>query len=219
MRISAGAVFFLCWVNALSVWAEPEEINKRGCRDCHRFSTEEKQYKKGPDLFYAGDKFIKNWLQEFLQSPVMIREVVYVQGLDNPSLSPEKNQPHLALTKEESVRIADFLMTLRLPGLKTGKVNGKPLSKGQRAKAKILFERSFGCISCHKALNLVGKVRGGISGPSLLNAGLRLNADWVFHWLQTPGKFLPKGRMPVYDLDDDTTIHIAKYILSIRKKP
>ena len=219
MRAGIIVVFLLFRVSVSLVWAEPDEIDKKGCRDCHRFSSEGKQTKEGPDLFYAGDKFIKNWLQEFLQSPVMIREVVYVQGLDNPSLSPEKNQPHLALTKEESVRIADFLMTLRLPGLKTGKVNGKPLSKGQRAKAKILFERSFGCISCHKALNLVGKVRGGISGPSLLNAGLRLNADWVFHWLQTPGKFLPKGRMPVYDLDDDTTIHIAKYILSIRKKP
>mgnify|MGYP000034613681 CR=1 FL=1 len=219
MRISAGAVFFLCWVNALSVWAEPEEINKRGCRDCHRLSSEEKQYKKGPDLFYAGDKFHRNWLKEFLQSPVVIHKAVYISDPDHYSGKPETNQPHIALTKDESERISDFLMTLRLPGLVTGKINEEPLSKVARAEAKILFERNFGCIACHKVLNLVGKVRGGVSGPSLVDSGLRLKSDWIFHWLKTPKKFLSKGRMPVFDLDDETAIHLTKYIFSIRTKP
>ena len=219
MRISAGAVFFLCWVNALSVWAEPEEINKRGCRDCHRFSTEEKQYKKGPDLFYAGDKFRRNWLKEFLQSPVVIRKVVYISDPDYQNGTPETNQPHIALTKEESESISDFLMTLRLPGLETGKIDGEPLSKGEQVQAKMLFERNFGCISCHRTLNLVGKVRGGVSGPSLINSGLRLKPDWVFHWLKTPKRFMSKGRMPVFDLDEETAIRITKYILSIRTSP
>jgi len=66
-------------------------------------------------------------------------------------------------------------------------------------------------------LNLVGKVRGGVSGPSLVNSGLRLKPDWIFHWLKTPQKCMYEGRMPVFDLDDQTTIRITKYILSIRK--
>ena len=219
MKAGIVVVFLLCWVSVLSVWAEPKEIDKKGCRDCHRFSSKEKQTTNGPDLFYAGDKFLKNWLKEFLQSPVVIRKVVYVSDPDFPSGKPEANQPHVALTKEESERISDFLMTLRLPGLEIDKIDKESLSKGERTQAKILFERNFGCISCHETLNLVGRVRGGVSGPSLVNSGSRLKSDWIFHWLKTPKKFLYKGRMPVFDLDDETAIHLTKYILSIRTKP
>ena len=109
-----------------------------------------------------------------------------------------------------------FLVKLRLPKLEAGKVTAESLSKGKRARAKMLFERNFGCISCHRALNLVGKVRGGISGPSLIDSRLRLKSDWIFHWLKTPEMFMYEGRMPVFNLDEETAILITKYILSIR---
>ena len=219
MRIGVSVVLLLlCWMSTLSVWAEPGEIKKKRCRDCHRFSSEEKQTKKGPDLFYAGDKFHVNWLKEFLQSPIVIRKMVYVSDSEYSKGKFVASQPHVALVKDESERVSDFLMTLRVPGLETGKIYVEPLSKGDRAQAKILFERKFGCISCHEVLNLVGKARGGVSGPSLIDSGLRLKPDWVFHWLRTPRKFLLKGRMPLYDLDESTAIQITKYILSIRKK-
>jgi len=219
MRCVTGVVFLLFWMSVSSVWAVPKEIDKYRCKDCHRFSSKEKPAKKGPDLFYAGDKFLKNWLKEFLQSPVIIRKVVYVQDLDYSGGRPEANQLHLALAKDESERISDFLITFRLSDLEKGKIDGELLSKGERARAKILFERNLGCISCHQALNLVGKVRGGVSGPSLIDSGLRLKPDWIFHWLKTPKKFLPRGRMPIFDLDEETAIQITKYILSIRTKP
>ena len=219
MRISISVVLLLCWVSVLSVWAEPEEIKKKGCSDCHRFSSKEKKTKEGQDLFYAGDKFHRNWLEEFLQSPVVIRKVIYVSDPDYPDGKPKMNQPHVSLAVNESEKISDFLMTLSLPDLEIGMINEEPLSKGEQARAKVLFERNFGCISCHEALNLVGKVRGGVSGPSLVNSRLRLKSDWIYHWLQTPKKFLSKGRMPLYDLNQETAINITKYILSIRTKP
>ena len=200
------------------VWAEPEEINKAGCRDCHRFSPKEKQTKEGPDLFYSGDKFNRKWLREFLESPIVIRKVVYAFSLEYPEGKPKANQLHLALTKNESERISDFLMTLRLPGLEKDKINEKPLSRGMRARVKILFERKFGCTSCHETLNLVGRVRGGISGPSLVDAGLRLKPDWIFNFLKTPKFYLSKGRMPLFDLDEETAMQITKYILTVRSK-
>jgi len=52
----------------------------------------------------------------------------------------------------------------------------------------------------------------------LVDSGLRLEPDWVFHWLKSPEKFLPRGRMPVFNLDDETAIRITKYVLSIRTK-
>ena len=47
MRIGIGVLLLLCWVNVLLVWAEPEEITKKGCRDCHRFSSKENIKPKG----------------------------------------------------------------------------------------------------------------------------------------------------------------------------
>ena len=205
-------------LNCSLVWAEPPEINNKGCRDCHRFSSKETKLKQGPDLFYTGDKFHRNWLEKFLESPIVIRKVIYAPGSEYPEGKPEASQPHLALTKSESARISDFLMTLRLPGLEKDKIDEEPLSKDKRVRLKILFERNFGCTSCHETLNLVGKVRGGISGPSLVDAGKRLKPDWIFNWLRTPTKFLSKGRMPVFNFYEETVILITKYILTIRTK-
>ena len=217
MRIIITILLFCCWGSVLIVCAEPEEIGKKGCRECHRFSAEEKESNKGPDLFYAGDKFYKNWLNKFLQSPTVIREMNFFSDSGFFNEKANASEPHVALTKEGAKRVSNFLMTLRLPNFGAGKVNGKPLSKAESARAKMLFERNFGCISCHRALNLVGKFRGGVSGPSLVNSGLRLKPDWVFHWLKTPQKFMYKGRMPVFNLDEETTTRLTKYILSIRK--
>ncbi|SVB96036.1 uncharacterized protein METZ01_LOCUS248890, partial [marine metagenome] len=181
-----STLLFWYFGSVFPVWAEPEEIGANGCRECHRLSSKEKQSDKGPDLFYAGDKFYKNWLNKFLQSPTVIREVNVFSESDFLGKKHKASNPHVALAKEGAERVASFLMTLRLPNLEVGKVNKEPLSKGERAQTKMLFERSFGCISCHRALNLVGKVRGGVSGPSLVNSGLRLKPDWIFHWLKTP---------------------------------
>ena len=214
-----STLLFWYFGSVFPVWAEPEEIDTNGCRECHRLSSKEKKSNKGPDLFYAGDKFSKNWLNKFLQSPTVIREVNIFLESDFLGEKNKASHPHVALAKEGAERVANFLMTLRLPNLEVGKVNNEPLSKGERAQTKVLFERRFGCISCHRALNLVGKVRGGVSGPSLVNSGLRLKPDWIFNWLKTPQKFMYEGRMPVFDLDDQTTIRITKYIYGMRTNP
>ena len=219
MRIAVSALLFWYFGSVCPVLAEPEEIGANGCRKCHRLSSKENKSNKGPDLFYAGNKFYKNWLNKFLQSPTVIREVNVFSGSNLLREESKEIDPHVALKKEESERVANFLMTLRLPSLELGKVNEEPLSKGESARAKVLFERTYGCISCHRALNLVGKVRGGVSGPSLVDSGLRLKPDWIFNWLKTPQKFMYEGRMPVFDLDDQTTIRITKYIYGIRTNP
>ena len=219
MRIVVSILLFLCCGSALPVWAEPGEIGEKGCKECHRFSSDEKKFYKGPDLFFAGNKFYKNWLTKFLQTPVVIREVNVYSGSNLLREESKAIDSHVALKEDESERVTNFLMTLRLPNLELGKVNEEPLSKVERARAKVLFERTFGCISCHRALNLVGKVRGGVSGPSLINSGERLKPDWVFHWLKTPQQFMHEGRMPVFDMNEETTVLITKYILSIRKNP
>ena len=75
MRIIVSALLFWYFGSVFPAWAEPEEIGANGCRECHRLSSKEKKSDRGPDLFYAGNKFYKNWLNKFLQSPMVIREV------------------------------------------------------------------------------------------------------------------------------------------------
>ncbi|MFQ5444530.1 MAG: hypothetical protein ACE5EK_07930, partial [Nitrospinales bacterium] len=62
------------------------------------------------------------------------------------------------------------------------------------------------------------KVRGGISGPSLVDAGNRLQPDWIYNWLKTPRRFEPKGRMPILNLDDETAVLLTKFLETLKKE-
>lgn len=190
---------------------------RHGCTECHRFSADDSQESaKGPDLFYAGDKFQEKWLQSFLRKPVMVRKAGYSGDPGFLRGEPTLTQPHPALADKDAAEMAQYLLSLKHPDLLTGKVDDEPLSKGKRARVKILFERDFSCIACHEGINLAGKARGGVSGPSLADAGNRLQPDWVYSWLQSPKIFLDKGRMPVYDLEDETAVLLTKYLMTLQ---
>lgn len=208
--------FLIGWLIIVSpVQADSTLPEKLGCSSCHRFSAEKSpEQNKGPDLFYAGDKFQKPWLLKFLRSPVVVRKAGTSTDPDFLKASP--TPPHPTLSEKEALAMADYLMSLHIPNLAKGYVDDAPMTKGNKVRIKILFERNYGCIACHEGINLAGQARGGISGPSLANAGNRLTADWVFNWLKTPEKFLVRGRMPFFNLDDESAIKLTKYILSLK---
>ena len=104
-----------------------------------------------------------------------------------------------------------------LPNLPAKEIQNT-LTKAQIAKAKYEFERTFSCISCHQSLNLAGKPRGGISGPSLVNAGNRLQANWVANWLKNPKTFSEKSRMPVYKMDNETRLRFTQFIMTLKNE-
>lgn len=205
---------WLLWVTP--VQAESILAEKYDCSSCHRLTVEDSlESHNAPDLFYAGNKFQRPWLEKFLQMPVIVRKAGVSTDPDFLKKSSTQS-PHPALTKPEAIAMTDYLLSLTLPDLPHGKVEDVPLTKGNRVRVKILFERNYGCIACHEGINLAGQARGGISGPSLANAGNRLTADWIFNWLKTPKKFVTRGRMPLYNLDDESAIKLTKYILSLK---
>ena len=67
-------------------------------------------------------------------------------------------------------------------------------------------------------MNLAGKSRGGISGPSLIDAGNRLQASWVANWLKNPKMFSEKSRMPIYKMDDETRLRFTQFIMALKKE-
>ncbi|PIQ97921.1 MAG: hypothetical protein COV67_01690 [Nitrospinae bacterium CG11_big_fil_rev_8_21_14_0_20_56_8] len=213
MLILSFALFFLL---PGGLAAQPAAIQEKGCANCHRFSAEGETGTPAPDLFYAGNKFQKTWLNRFLQKPEVIRKSGYSGRADFPDgITPE---PHPALNAKEAQAVAEYLLSLKLPDLKSVPIDPQPLSKAQTARVKILFERDYGCIACHESINLAGKVRGGVSGPSLYDAGNRLQPEWIVQWIESPDRFMEKGRMPRPQLDGETAVNLAKYIMTLRKE-
>ena len=211
-------IFYLLisgWVLYSPILSNASLIEEKKCTACHRLSKIENE-KKGPDLFYAGNKFQSAWLEEYLQNPVTLRKT---GTINNPYFLKgelQNLQQHPILNKNDAVNITQELMAITLPGFPEEQIN--PLTKGQIAKTKYEFERTFSCISCHQSLNLAGKPRGGISGPSLIDAGNRLQASWVANWLKNPNMFSEKNRMPIYKMDDETRLRFTQFIMALKKE-
>ncbi len=203
------------WVLYSPKFSHASLIEEKNCSACHRLSKVEKE-KKGPDLFYAGNKYQDTWLEEYLQNPVTLRKAGTINNPDFLKRELQNPQQHPILNKNDALNITQELMLMTLPGLPEEKIN--PLTKGQIAKTKYEFERTFSCISCHQSLNLAGKPRGGISGPSLVNAGNRLKESWVANWLKNPKIFSNKSRMPVYKMNNETRLRFTKFIMTLKKE-
>jgi cbb3-type cytochrome oxidase cytochrome c subunit len=199
----------------LSTPASAGVLEDKSCGSCHRLKAEEtKKSFSGPDLHYAGNKFQPEWLKQFLKNPEVIRPAGFVTDLG--FLPKTDLPPHISSSKEDAKALTKELMTLKISAIPA--VNTEPLTKGLRAKIKYQFERTFGCISCHQSLNLAGKVRGGISGPSLVNAGNRLQADWVAEWLMAPETYTAKRRMPSYKMEPATLDQFTRFLMTLKKE-
>jgi len=200
------------------LWADASLIQKNGCDTCHRFSPEQEADDfTAPDLSYAGNKFQQPWLEKFLLSPEIIRKAGHTRDPGFLKGEPEFKSPHMSLPAPEAKSVAQHLMSLKLGGIETVFTDTTPLTKVQRVKTKMKFERDHGCIACHESYNLAQQPRGGISGPSLLDAGNRLQANWVYLWLKDPKTFLPKSRMPIFALDEEALSLMTRYVMSHKK--
>ena len=210
----------LCLGGLLSLFPlslEAGVLEENNCSTCHSLSSEDTEKKiSGPDLYYAGNKFQPEWLRQFLKVPAVVRPSGFITDPGFLKGSPENLVPHPSFPDEKANAIADKLMELKI--YEQTPVVRNALSKGQRAKIKYQFERTYGCISCHQSLNLAGKVRGGISGPSLVNAGNRLQADWIASWLQKPETYLSKSRMPRYKMDSVTQNLFVHFLMTLKKE-
>ena len=208
-------LFLICvWFLCQPICSHASLIEEKNCASCHRLSQEE-NIKKGPDLFYAGNKFQIHWLEKYLQNPVTLRKA---GAIHNPGfLKGQYANKHPLLLNEEAKKVAQELMGMTLLDLSVEKFQN-PLTKAQKAKTKYEFERTFSCISCHQSFNLAGKIRGGISGPSLVNAGNRLQANWVANWLKNPKIFSEKSRMPIYKMDNETRSRFTQFIMTLKSE-
>jgi len=189
VTVSVGAALLV--MTAPGYAAGGDAIFKKNCASCHYTDGPAKEKtiadqlaKKGPELWYAGSKFKKDWLVAWLQNPKQIRPLKY------NSLSDVNKGDHPKQSAGDAAATADFLMGLTSAEVKAGVITAKVTPQ-----AKAIFGKKMPCGGCHE-YSEKGEVRGGKSGPSLAGAGKRLNPDWVNAYLANIKVFKPVRDMP-----------------------
>ena len=202
-------------------------IEQNRCASCHDMSGNVAKTiadvlnKKAPDLFYAGSKFQDKFLVEFLQRPHRIRPagtvfLNYVTPGDEIDHIQEPPLCESKLSAEDAKAATQYLMTLKDPNMQTGVY--KPGAGFSKSSAKMVFFKSGACNACHQVqVDEGGSIKGGVSAPTLYNAGSRLNGDWVFNYLKDPQHWEPKVWMPKRELPDSTWLLLTNYIMTMAK--
>ena len=172
--------------------AGEKTFNEKKCGSCHR--TERPaggvaalDAAEGPELWYAGSKFRGNFLRAWLKNPLPIRYMVYGSIVEGKN--PEN---HPRLSASEAKKVASYLLTLKTKKVIAGSIKPKATNK-----ASIVFEKKLGCYGCH-LIRDENMTMGGLSGPTLVGAGTRLNPDWIYSFLNDPAYYTPHMTMPVY---------------------
>lgn len=216
------SLWLILFLEVIPAFAQPEIekiLKANHCPECHYFNPQKpnkSKAKKAPDLFYAGEKFQKKWLIEFLIKPETIRPSGYITDPGYLKGNPELKS-HIKLFRKDALLVSEYLLTLKSGLLEPVKISDGP-GKSRLFRAKQLVERKYGCTACHKTQNLMGMIKGGSSGPSLSNAGNRLRGEWIFNMLKNPVLFEKNGRMPIYKIPDEEILLIAEYLISLVKE-
>ena len=231
MPRASFAVAPIAWLVCLTVTGGVAALDGRAlvserCASCHDLTGPAPRTYQGvvdrqaPDLFYAGSKFNRAWLVDWLQRPTPIRSagVMFLNHIaveDGKDWIAERTvKPCPArLSRTEAEAAAGYLMTLEDPAMKTGVIDAT--KKLRKHKAYRLFTKQLPCIGCHRIK--FGKRRmGGVSGPDLTGAGDRLNPDWIYARIENPQYWDPKTWMPRIAMSHRKREMLTQFIASMK---
>lgn len=77
-------------------------------------------------------------------------------------------------------------------------------------EGKKLYESKYSCAGCHRING-----QGGQVGPDLSRSGFRLNAKWIFEWIQYPQGFRSNTKMPAFDMPEADAEAITMYLKTL----
>jgi mono/diheme cytochrome c family protein len=194
------------------------------CASCHALTKpadatlEHLWTRKGPDLWYAGDKFNRDWLVGWLQNPTTIRPggVLWFKhakpGEPRDTIDTAAIEKHPKVDAATAERLADALLELKSGGLVPE--GGYKPEAANMTMGKLAFSKLRGCISCHQDQ----QGQGGLSGPELYDAGKRLRPDYVIAYTKNPQQFDPHVWMPTLTLSEPDLQRLTGYIISLGKE-
>lgn len=198
------------------------DLLKSQCAGCHALtppadtSLARIWERKGPDLYYAGVKFKRDWLVGWLQDPKPVRPAGYpyfktiVAGPQHDEIDPRKLREHPRLARSEAESAADALMDLKGPeGLvEKGLFNNEAADPRMGA---LSFTKLRGCAGCHKGEG----GEGGLSGPELTDAGARLQPDFIASFIKDPQKIDSHVWMPKLEMNAQGIQRLAAYLVQL----
>ncbi len=116
------------------------------CGECHQTTGPAKEKtiadqlaKKGPELWYAGSKFQKDWLVGWLAKPDPIRPMKF------NNLTEKNPADHPKLSGDDAAKVADYLMSLMSKDVEAVKIKPKKGGKG-----RLIFTKKMPCTGCHQ---------------------------------------------------------------------
>jgi mono/diheme cytochrome c family protein len=207
------------WTLPLTVWAaDGMAILQKDCVTCHNLKGPAPQAlqalwdRKGPDLFYAGNKYRQEWLVEWLQKPQRIRPAGEFygnhikRGAKRDEIDPATLTNHVALSKDDAVAVAAELMKLKPHDdlianekIEPGTIPG--------FMGEMVFDKFLGCSACHR----IEPDFGGLSGPELYTAGKRLQPEFIASYIRSPQAWDPKIWMPNKHVSDANIQKLVHY--------
>lgn len=210
--VTGGMLVFSGQSNA-GVAEGKKVFESNNCNGCHQTdgpsrekTIADQMAKKGPELWYVGSKLQKAFLEKWLKDPKPIRPMEYY------SLTKKNAGNHPKLSGKDVADATDYLMSLKSADVKEGMIKPKASPQG-----RLIFEKKQGCYGCHENKK-GGNVVGGVTGPSLVGAGERLQPDWIYAYFVKPQVFKPVKDMPVYVgvLSDSEMKMLAEYVSSFK---
>lgn len=205
--------------------ADVAEKVAAGCGGCHQLQgpaddrLEALRHRKGPPLFYAGNKFRQDWLEGWLQNPIRIRpagdfppaHAKLTPGGDTLDMTSLTEHPTLdaGVAKE----VIGYLMTLRPYDALIAKEDYAPGNVSERMGA-MDFVKFKGCGACHKDTPKYG----GVSGPELYTAWQRLQPAFITSYIRDPAAWELRSLMPNKHLDSGAIHKLADYLRTVGEK-
>jgi cytochrome c551/c552 len=205
--------------------ADGNAILQKQCVSCHDLKGPAPQTlqqlwnRKGPDLFYAGNKYRKEWLVSWLQKPQRIRpagefyEDHIKPGPKGDVIDASTLTDHVALSSDDAQAVADELMKLKPHDdlIAREKIDNGTVS---RQMGELAFDKFLGCMACHR----IEPDYGGLSGPEVYTAGKRLQPEFMASYIRSPQAWDPKIWMPNKHVSDGNIQKLVHYLELLSKE-
>lgn len=220
---SLGLLAGLALSLPVAAFADASLVESR-CAECHALTRpdydalgiSERAGRKGPPLFYAGNKYREEWLVQWLQRP----ERIWPGGVFAPAhaistpegdVIDEASLPeHPALSAADAESAAKYLMTLRPFDELIAAQGYEPGTIAMRI-GQMNFSKFKGCDSCHRD----APDYGGVSGPELYTAWERLQPGYIAAYIADPIAFDPHSIMPKAGLPPEEVKKLADYLKAV----
>ena len=189
------------------------------CAGCHSLagpapSTLEQLWaRKGPDLFYAGNKYREDWLKAWLQAPTRIRPAGEFypdhirRGAKSDEIDSASLAAHVQLAPADAAAVSAELMRLRPLDRLTAAEKLEP-GTVSKSMGEMAFDKFLGCMACHE----IEPGYGGASGPELYSAGRRLQPEFIASFIRNPQAWDPKTWMPNKHVSDPNIVKLVRYL-------